>query len=316
MEEMMIMTKRNMKPDSEKSIARLISYMQNFLDHRFEFIAITPLLLLVIVLTVLPTIQLLQMSFSEIKFIGSETEWTFVGFNHFTTLMKDPVFLIALQNTVLFTLIVVPVEMGMALLLAIFVSRTDRFVGFYRTIILFPLLIPPVAISVMWILMYNYEFGFINQAIRLFGHEGIVFLENVHLAMPSVMIVDAWNWTSFLFLIILAGIESLPVDLPEAARIDGASEAQVYRYIILPLLRPTLLSAAILRTIFAIKVFDEVYTLTGGGPGTATTLISPYIFDVFFGEFRWGYGAFLSLIPVALSLFFVAIYQRANRQTF
>jgi len=309
------MTKSSYQQSSKKPRTNRLSGFYSFVDDKFEYIAIIPLLLILIALAILPTIQLFRMSVSEIEFVRSETNWTFVGLKHLNTLLRDPVFPVALRNTGVFIAVVVPVEMVLALLLAILISRTKRFVGFYRTVILFPLLIPPVAISAMWLLMYDFNIGFINQVLGIFGSEGIVFLESIQNAMPSVMVVDIWNWTSFLFLIILAGIESLPTDLPEAARIDGASELQVYQYITLPLLRPTLLTGLILRIIFAIKVFDEVYVLTGGGPGNATTLITPYIFNVFFNEFRWGYGAFLSLVPVALSLIFVVIYQRASRLT-
>ena len=296
-------------------ISRWISGIRSFIDRRFKYITVTPLLLLVIVLAVYPTFQLLRMSVSEVELIRSETNWTFVGLKHLQTLSNDLIFPVALKNTLIFVVVVVVIEMVLALFLAIMVSRTERFVGFYRTVILFPLLIPPVAISAMWLLMYDFNIGFINQILGTIGIEGKVFLANAKLAMPSVMVVDIWNWTSFLFLILFAGLESLPHDLSEAARIDGASERQIYQHVILPLLRPTIMTALVLRTIFAIKVFDEVYVLTGGGPGVATTLISPYIFDVFFGEFRWGYGAFLSLIPLAITLVFVVIFQWVNHQT-
>jgi len=309
------MTKSNIDLIPDNFITRSISGIRSFIDRRFKYITVTPLLLLVIVLAVYPTFQLLRMSVSEVELIRSETNWTFVGLKHLQTLSNDLIFPVALKNTLIFVVVVVVIEMVLALFLAIMVSRTTRFVGFYRTVILFPLLIPPVAISAMWLLMYDFNIGLINQLLGVIGVEGKVFLANAKLAMPSVMVVDIWNWTSFLFLILYAGLESLPHDLSEAARIDGASERQIYQHVILPLLRPTIMTALVLRTIFAIKVFDEVYILTGGGPGIATTLISPYIFDVFFSEFRWGYGAFLSLIPLAITLIFVVIFQWVNRQT-
>jgi len=308
------MTPHNRDWISNSFLTKSIHEIQDFLDKRFKYFAVTPLLILVILLAVYPTIQLLRMSVSEVELIRSETNWTYVGLKHLQTLSNDLIFPIALKNTLVFVAVVVAVEMILALFLAILVSRTVRLSGFYKTIILFPLLIPTVAISAMWLLMYDFNIGFINNVLGLIGIESIVFLADAKMAMPSVMVVDIWNWTSFLFLLLLAGLESLPHDLPEAARIDGASESQIYRYVILPLLRPTLLTALVLRLIFAIKVFDEVYVLTSGGPGVATTLISPYIFDVFFGEFRWGYGAFLSLVPLAFTLIFIILYQWANRQ--
>ncbi|HPG20901.1 MAG TPA: sugar ABC transporter permease, partial [Flexilinea sp.] len=121
-------------------------------------------------------------------------------------------------------------------------------------------------------------------------------------------------WTSFMFLIILAGLESLPQEINEAARVDGASEAQVFRFITLPLLKPTLVTAVMLRTIFAFKVFDEIYLLTGGGPGTATEMISLYIYKVFSNQFRMGYASFLALALAIIISVFVIFYRRIGRR--
>ena len=132
--------------------------------------------------------------------------------------------------------------------------------------------------------------------------------------MPSVVLVDLWHWTSFMFLIILAGLESMPQEVNEAARVDGASEFQILRYVTLPLLRPTLITAIMLRTIFAFKVFDEIFLLTSGGPGTATEVISLYIYKVFSGQFRLGYASFLALgLSVIISVF-VIFYRRLGRR--
>jgi multiple sugar transport system permease protein len=110
----------------------------------------------------------------------------------------------------------------------------------------------------------------------------------------------------------LAGVESLPHELAEAGRVDGASEFQIYRYIMLPLMLPTIITALMLRTIFAFKVFDQIFLLTGGGPGTTTEVISLYIYKVFFGQFRMGYGAFLALVLALMMSVFVIFYRWAN----
>ena len=124
--------------------------------------------------------------------------------------------------------------------------------------------------------------------------------------------MDVWHWTSFVFLIMLAGVESLPHELGEAARVDGASEVQVYRHIFLPLLRPTIIVALMLRTILAFKVFDQIFLLTGGGPGTSSEVISLYVYKVFFVQGRMGYGALLALITALIMSVFVVAYQWLN----
>jgi multiple sugar transport system permease protein len=117
-----------------------------------------------------------------------------------------------------------------------------------------------------------------------------------------------------MFLIILAGLESLPSEINEAARVDGASETQIFRYITLPLLRPTLITAVMLRTIFAFKVFDEIFLLTGGGPGTSTEVISLYIYEVFSNQFRLGYASFLALALAVVVSIFVIFYRIVGRR--
>ena len=130
------------------------------------------------------------------------------------------------------------------------------------------------------------------------------------LALPSVMLVDVWHWTSFMFLIFLAGVQSIPLSLHEAARVDGANPFQIFRFIALPLLKPTIIVAVMLRSILAFKVFDVPYLLTGGGPGTATELINTYIERVYFQQFRVGYGAMLALVAALIMSVFILLYLR------
>ncbi|MDO8971721.1 MAG: sugar ABC transporter permease, partial [Saprospiraceae bacterium] len=229
--------------------------------------------------------------------------------------LQDQVVPIAMRNTLVFVVAVVIIETILAMVIALLVSRSHHLVGLYRTVLLIPLLVPPIAIGTMWRLMYDYNYGFINQVFHLFNIPGQIWTSNPDLALPAIILVDLWHWTSFMFLIILAGLESLPQEINEAARVDGASEPQVFRFITLPLLRPTLITAVMLRTIFAFKVFDEIYLLTGGGPGTATEVISLYIYKVFSGQFRIGYASFLALGLAAVISIFVLFYRRLGRRT-
>jgi multiple sugar transport system permease protein len=187
-------------------------------------------------------------------------------------------------------------------------SQKKRGVGMFSTILMINILVPPVAIGTIWRLMYNFDFGIFNQILVKLGLPPQTWTADPMLAMPAVMVVDIWHWVAFVFLLMLAGIESLPRETIEAARVDGASDSQLLRYVILPLLRPTLLVTLMFRTIFAFKVFDEVYLLTGGGPGVATEVVSLYINRVFFGQFRMGYGAFLSVLTILFISVFIIIY--------
>lgn len=287
----------------------------NFVDRTFQYWTVAPLVIVLLLLVAYPTFQLLRMSVSEVDIVKGQTVWEFVGLKHLETARQDPVVPTALKNTLVFVIAVVIIETFLALVISILVSRSKHLVGLYRTVLLIPLLVPPIAIGTMWRLMYDYNYGFINQALKLIGIVAVpTWTADPQLAMPSVVLVDLWHWTSFMFLIILAGLESMPQEVNEAARVDGASESQILRYITLPLLRPTLITAVMLRTIFAFKVFDEIFLLTGGGPGTATEVISLYIYDVFSSQFRLGYASFLALgLSVIISVF-VIFYRRLGRR--
>ena len=287
----------------------------NFVDRTFQYWTVAPLVIVLLLLVAYPTLQLLRMSVSEVDIVKGEVVWEVVGLKHLETALQDQLVPIALRNTLVFVVAVVVIETFLALVISILVSRSKHLVGLYRTVLLIPLLVPPIAIGTMWRLMYDYNYGFINQALKLFGVIALpTWTADPQLAMPSVVLVDLWHWTSFMFLILLAGLESMPQEVNEAARVDGASESQILRYITLPLLRPTLITAVMLRTIFAFKVFDEIFLLTSGGPGTATEVISLYIYKVFSGQFRLGYASFLALgLSVIISVF-VIFYRRLGRR--
>jgi multiple sugar transport system permease protein len=288
------------------------SAARQYLDRTFKYWAILPTMLILVVFTLYPVFQLLRMSVSDIQFVEAKLQWTFVGTKWVQTALRDPVVPDAFRNTLVFVFVVVVVESILGLVLAFAVSRANRMAPFYRAVLLIPLLIPPIAIGTIWRMMYDYNFGVINRILGTFGIVGPTWLADPNLAFPAIWVVDFWHWTSFLFLIMLAGVESLPQDLFEAGRVDGASELQVYRYIMLPLMRPTIIVAMMLRTIFAFKVFDQIYLLTNGGPGTTTEVISLYIYKVFFGQFRMGYGAFLALLLALLISVFVTAYRIIN----
>lgn len=284
-----------------------------FLDYNFKYWALLPTLIFMAVLTLYPVGQLLRLSLSDAEFVKGKLVWSYVGLDHFTTLSHDQVVPDALRNTLLFVAASVIIEGALGLLLAVLVSRVRHFAWFYRSVYMIPLLIPPIAISAMWRLMYDYNYGIINQILIELGvRQPPLWTADPDLALASVVIVDVWHWTSFLFLIMLAGVESLPHELGEAARVDGANEIQVYRHIFLPLLRPTIIVALMLRTILAFKVFDQIFLLTGGGPGTSSEVISLYVYKVFFVQGRMGYGALLALITALIMSVFVVAYQWLN----
>ena len=275
----------------------------------FKYWAVVPTILILVVLTLYPVLQLVRMSVSDIEYVEGQMEWTFVGMKNLRTMLKDSVVPVAIKNTLTYVILVVFIESFLGLILAFLVNQVKRFATAFRAILMLPLLIPPVAIGSIWRLLYDYNYGAINKILALVGLSGPAWLANPNLAFPAVVVVDIWHWTSFMFLIMLAGVTSIPVGLYEAARVDGASEFKVYWKIVMPLMSKTIIVGMMLRTIFAFKVFDQIYLLTSGGPGTTTEVISMYIYKVFFGQFRLGYGSLLALVLAIIMVIFVIVYR-------
>jgi multiple sugar transport system permease protein len=283
------------------------------LDHNFRYWALLPALLVLLSLTIFPLVELLGMSFSTVSFAEGRVIWQSSGLDNWHTFLGDQIFGVAMRNTVLFVMVTVAAELLLGTVLALVVSQTQRIAGLVRAILMIPILVPAIAIGTVWRLLYNYEFGPFNRLLMLLHLPQQTWTGDPVLALPSVMVVDIWHWTAFVFLLMLAGIESLPQEPIEAARVDGASDWQLLRLIVLPLLRPTILVALMFRTIFGFKVFDEVYLLTSGGPGTATEVISLYINRVFFSQSRMGYGAFLSIVTILLIAVFIVLFNSFSK---
>ena len=211
-----------------------------------------------------------------------------------------------MANTAIFAIVGVLFQMVLGFALALLTTQVTRGRVLYRTVFILPILVPGIVIGAIWKLMYNFDFGVVNQMIGLLGIGPVDWLGRTSTALLAVIAVDVWHWTPFVFLLMLAGLESLPQDVYEAARIDGATFLQQLRYVTLPLMLPVIVVTLVFRIIVGVKVFDEIYLLTGGGPGTATEVVSYTIFRRFFTEGQTGYGAAMSVVVLfALALIFL-----------
>lgn len=278
----------------------------------FKHWSLLPGVLLLAALTLYPLANLVRMSVSTIEFAEGSEIWRFTPRANLAQLLADDVLRAALVNTVVFVVVSVAVEMIIGLALAIAAAGLVRAKQWVRTAMILPILVPPVAIGSMWKLMYNYDFGIFNQMLTALGLTPVNWLGSTSLALASVIVVDIWHWVPFVFLILFAAVEGLPTDLVEAARVDGATRWQVIWRIMLPLLRPAIVVAFLFRTILAFKVFDEVYLLTSGGPGTATELVNLHLYKVFFEQNQLGYGALLSLAVIAAIVAFLVTARRVS----
>lgn len=280
---------------------------------RFEHWALAPLLLFLIALVAYPLLELVRMAFSTATPTTGGFEWRFTGLENFRTMLSDDVFRAALGNVVVFVLASTAVQLVFGTALALLVERARWMSGIARNVLIWPAIVTPVAISATWWLILNPEFGILNHLASALGLTPQQWLASTTWALPTLVMVDVWHWTPIVFLLVLAGLAGIDRNLYEAARVDGASGIRVFASITLPLLLPTLLGAAMVRLVLGFKVFDEVFLLTTGGPGTSTEVISSHIQRVFFEQFDMGYGAFLGLVVVAVLVLLLSVFGAARR---
>ena len=284
-------------------------------DRLWRWVTFSPALILMLALSVLPIVNLFWMSFYNVTWAGGQATWTPVGLAHYGALFRDGLYGAGLLNTTIFAAGAVTGQMVLGFFAALLCSRIIRGRVLYRTIFILPILIPGIVVGAIWKLMLNYDFGLANQAIGLLGLEPRDWLGASETALLSVIIVDIWHWTPFCFLLFLAGLESLPQDVYEAAKIDGATPWQELVWVTLPMMLPTILVTFAFRFVLAFKVFDEVYLLTGGGPGTATEVVSFTLYQRFFTEDRAGYGAAMSVSVIFLVSLLLVVALSARKRT-
>jgi multiple sugar transport system permease protein len=250
-------------------------------------------------MSVYPTVRLWQMALSNLNLLRPGQEH-FVGLENFGQIAGDSGVIYAFLYTALFVGVGVASEFALGLALALLLRRLRWFQGLVRTAVFLPMVVPPVVVGLTWRLLYDPDLGMINYLLGLVGVKPIAWLGDPAIARWAIILVDVWEWAPFLAIIYLAGLQSVPTDLEEAARVDGASAWQQLRGVTLPLLKPILIIGVLFRLIDAIKTFDLVYTTTKGGPGTTTELFSLKVFDTAFLGFDLGYAAALSALAVII----------------
>lgn len=289
-------------------------------DKAWKWLLLLPAVIIVLLLLLGPTLWTLFAAFTDIHlYRPPHIETEFVGFKNFEKLMQNGAFWRTVRNTIVFMMGVVPIQLLLGMALAVSLNNVPIGRKFFRTWFLLPMMISPVVSSfIAGRMMFQEDIGPINYFIQSLGIQGIPWLTDPNWAMVTLIIVDVWQWSSFMFLMLMAGLQGVPHELLEAARVDGASAWQGYRYITLPLLMPIMITALLIRTIDAFRVVDIVMTLTGGGPGQATETVSIAIFrtgvkggDLAFGSSQ---AYFLVLIMLVFgSAFLLMARKRINQ---
>jgi multiple sugar transport system permease protein len=240
------------------------------------------------------------MSFMRTEVFDGEFLSEFNGLDNFRKISDDPLAINAIKVTIMFSMLCVIFTLILGVAGAIMVQSSKIFKSFARNIFVWPAVVAPVVVSVMWLLILDPTVGLVNKILQSVGAQPQIWLDSKTGAFISVVVVDVWHWTPVVFLFIYAGLNGINQEIIEASRVDGASERQIIRRIILPILLPTIAVIALLRTIMSIKAFDEMYLLTKGGPDGATSLISLHIRKIFVEVLDFGYASALSLCIVAV----------------
>jgi ABC-type sugar transport system permease subunit len=227
----------------------------------------------------------------------------FIGADNYLEAVRDSRFREALGHTLLFTVATVTLELALGCLLALAMNRVFRGRALVRAAVLVPWAMPTVVSALLWRFMFEGRAGIANALIVSLGlaQEAPVWFIRTGLAWVPVVLADVWKTTPFVALLLLAGLQNIDASLYEAARIDGASAWRQFRHVTLPLLKPAILVALVFRTLDAFRVFDLIYVMTGGGPGTSTEPIALYTFNSLLQNLRFGYGSALSMIVFAVT---------------
>jgi len=267
----------------------------SWIDRNLSWVFPLPAVLAVLLLIVGPVVANLAFSVQNRSW-GIFPVPSFVGLGNFVSAFEDSRFWSSALNMFYLTIIAVPAETVLGLALALLLNRDFFLKGVVRSLVLLPMIATPVAVALIWSLMMNPELGVLNYFLQSLHLHRSLWATSPALAIPSIALVDIWEWTPFMALIMLAALQSLSQDQMEAAKIDGANAMQRLFRIILPLIRPAVVVAVILRAIDALKTFDIIYVITQGGPGTASETLNVYAFKSSFLYLRIGYSASLLVI--------------------
>lgn len=270
----------------------------------FKWKMMLPLLIVMTIVLAYPIFNSIWISFHNIEMI-KPSQNDFVGLTQYKNAFQENLFWTAVKNTFIFWMIAVSLELILGLALALALKKQKFFSNFTRAILLTPIFVTPVAVGLMFRFLLNNQLGLIPIMLDRLGLQIDFFGSNT--ALLSIALIDVWQWTPFMVLMLLAGLESLPKEPYEAAKVEGANSWQILTKITIPLLKPVIIIAILIRSLDALKVFEYVYVITGGGPGTSTETLQYYIYKIGFGFYRLSEAAASAWIVVAIIILIITI---------
>ena len=283
-------------------------------DQRFGFLLTLPGLATLFIIIIFPLVFTIITSFYDYTLLNPNHD-DFVGLENYQEVLEEEYIGHSVITTIQFVLATVFIEFIIGFALALALDKVQRFKSVYYLILLAPLMINPVVVGLVWRMILHTELGIMNYLLKLMSINRVNWLGDSDIAFWTIVFVDIWHQVSFMTILLLAGLAALPREPYEAARMDGASALRCLIYITLPLMRPVIIVALLLRLIFAVKTFDIIYIMTKGGPGIATDLVSYFIYRSAFFSLDIGRASALSvglLVIVLLLTFYLYKYMRST----
>lgn len=274
---------------------------------------IMPALIFIVVIFLIPISYTVAISFFQWNLLRPDLGMKFIGFNNYFQALKDPFTWQSIGRTFYFVILSVLLELIIGFAIALSLNTEFKGWKIVQTIILIPFMIAPVVVGFTWKFVANNDYGPLSQLLIGMGFKSIAetpLLASPNTAMLMVILADVWEYTPFVTLVLLAGLKSIPQEPYEAAYVDGASSIQRFFYITLPLLRPSIMVAVVIRTLTSLRVFDTIFIMTGGGPGSATETLSFYGYRMAFQSYEMGYSSTINLISFVLAIVFTLFYMK------
>lgn len=271
---------------------------------RLALLFILPYLLIFTLFRLIPSIAGLGVSFFDWSLGGTPQ---LNGIANYTRLVTDDKFWISVKNTLVFFVLTVPVLIVLSLVLAVLVNEKLRGRNIVRTLSIIPFVLIPAIVGIMWNWLFDNNFGLINYYLKLIGLAPVHWLTDDSVALIAVSIVVVWTYVGYNMVLFLAGLQGISSSLTEAASVDGATRWQTFRFITLPLLRPVTKMVTLLTMINVIQLFDQIYVMTNGGPGTSTLTLVQYMYSSAFGDFELGYGSTIEVAILFLLLLLILV---------
>jgi multiple sugar transport system permease protein len=281
-------------------------------DTPLAILLLAPATLLLALIIVYPVCRLFYTSFFELS-LTSGLPASFAGFENYQLMITDPTFWRTTWNTILITLVTVPGALLVGLGMALLANLPYRMQWPVRLSLLIPWALPLAFAGMIFAWFFHFEYGVVNDVLRRFGLEGVIWFNSPNWAMAAICLTIIWKTSSFVALILLAGLQTIPRSLYEAADVDGAGRLRQFWEITLPLLKPAIVVAMIFRTITALQTFDIPYVMTGGGPGDSTTTLAMYIYQNTVSFLDLGYGSALAVVMFGLSMIVTFFYLKMMR---